>query len=331
MGELHDIAKKLVSKGILAIDESTGTCKKRFDSIGVESTEENRRAYRSMLVTAPDLEKYVSGVILFDETVRQKTDDGTPIPKALLARGILPGIKVDTGAKGMPLHPNEKLTQGLDNLRNRLAEYKTLGAKFAKWRAVITIVDNHKPKLPSKICIQANADRLAAYAAFCQEQGIVPIVEPEVLMNGKHSLNRCYEVTRETLQIVFQKLKSYNVDLKGMVLKPNMILPGLAGPDEDIGTVAKQTINCLRANVPAEVPGIAFLSGGQSDELATAHLNTMNTYQDLPWRVTFSYGRALQAAALQAWQGKAENKQLMQTALLQRAKDCFAASKGRYE
>ncbi len=304
---LDATARALVAaeKGILAADESFGTIKKRFEKIGLESNAESRRAYRQLLLSCDGAENFISGVILFDETIRQQADDGTPFPKVLEATGILPGIKVDGGAKPFAGHPGEMLTEGLDGLRDRLAEYRDLGARFAKWRAVIGIEGR---SLPTGACVRANAHALAIYAALCQEEGIVPMVEPEVLMEGDHGIERCEEVTEEVLAAVFARLHDYGVRVEGMILKPNMVIAGMAcprqaGPEE----VAEKTIRCLRRVVPAAVPGVAFLSGGQNPELATLHLNEMNRRGPHPWELSFSFGRALQEPSLDAWQGKAEN------------------------
>ena len=326
---LKDIANAMVEpgRGILAADESTPTIKKRFDSINTESTEDNRRAYRQMLFTAPEMEKSISGVIMFEETLFQKSDDGTPFPELLASKGVIPGIKVDKGAKELAGSAGEKVTEGLDGLRDRLAEYYEVGARFAKWRAVITIGDH----IPSMYCLDANAHALARYAALCQEAGIVPIVEPEVLMDGSHSIERCEEVTDRTLHRVFNALHLHRVCLEGIVLKPNMVLSGSECSEQaDVQTVAEATVRCLKRHVPAAVPGIAFLSGGQSDELATAHLDAMNKMGPLPWKLTFSYGRALQAAALKAWGGQADNLEAGKNAFLHRAKCNGSASKGEY-
>ena len=321
---LDDIAIKMVAegKGILAADESTGTIKKRFDSIGVENNEENRRDYREMLFGADDaMRNYVSGVILFDETLRQKAKDGTPFVDMIAAAGAVPGIKVDQGAKDLAGAPGEKVTEGLDGLGDRFAEYHALGARFAKWRAVITIGEDGRPSWNS---IHANAHALARYAALSQAAGIVPIVEPEVLMDGpdaKHDINRCYDVTVWTLNAVFHELAIAGIALEGMVLKPNMVVPGQhSGTSASVEQVAELTVRALKATVPPAVPGIAFLSGGQSDELATAHLSAMNAMYEMPWTLTFSYGRALQAAALSAWGGKAENVEAARTAFAHRAR-----------
>ncbi len=328
--ELEATAKAMVAtgKGILAIDESTPTIGKRFDTINLESTEENRRAYRDLLITNPGGNEYISGMILFDETIRQSTSDGVPFAKALIDQGIMPGIKVDTGAKEFALHPDEKITEGLDGLRDRLAEYKSLGAKFAKWRAVITIGDN----IPSQACIEANAHALSRYAGLCQEAGIVPMVEPEVLMDADNTIERCYEVTEATLSALFSALKSQDISIEHTILKINMVISGKQCPTQaSVQEVADQTVKCLLKNVPAELPGIVFLSGGQSDELATAHLNAMNaSNSDLPWPLSFSYGRALQAACLKAWGGKAENLEAAQKALSHREKCNSLACKGKY-
>lgn len=334
--KLEDIAIAMVApgKGILAADESSGTIKKRFDSIGVTSTEDMRRDYREMLFRANDaMKNYVSGVILYDETIRQKAKDGTTLVEVMRAAGSIPGIKVDTGAKPLsgPTAKTETITEGLDGLRERLAEYYDLGARFAKWRGVITIADG----LPTWNCIKANAHALARYAALCQEAGIVPIVEPEILMDGPHSghdIDECYRVTEWTLRTVFRELYDARVSLEGMVLKPNMVIAGQksakqASPEE----VAEKTLRCLKSTVPAAVPGIAFLSGGQSDEAATQHLSLMNAAGNLPWALTFSYGRALQAAALKAWSGKSENVAAGQRAFTHRARMNSLAALGKWE
>ena len=332
---LEDIAIKMVAegKGILAADESTGTIKKRFDGIGVENTENNRRDYREMMFRTDEaMKNYVSGVILFDETIRQKAKDGTPLVEIIAKAGAVPGIKVDAGAQDLPGHAGEKITEGLDGLRGRLKEYHGLGARFAKWRAVITIGDDGRP---SWNCINANAHALARYAALCQEQMIVPIVEPEVLMDGpdaKHDIDRCYDVTVRTLQTVFHELYVAGVKLEQIVLKPNMVVPGQkSGTTASVEEVAEKTIKALKATVPPAVPGIAFLSGGQSDEEATAHLSAMNAMYDLPWKLTFSYGRALQAAAQKAWGGKAENLKAGQAAFAHRARMNGMAATGKWK
>jgi fructose-bisphosphate aldolase, class I len=328
--EMENTAKALVAegKGILAIDESHPTIEKRFKSISIESTPDTRRAYREMLLTTPGLGEFISGAILFDETLRQSARDGTPFTQVMAKQGIIPGIKVDAGAKDLAGWPGEKITEGLDGLRKRLAEYAKLGARFAKWRAVITI----GPGIPSRACIDANAHALARYAALCQEAGIVPIVEPEVLMDGDHTLERSYEVTQNMQHSVFNALYDQGVVLEQMILKPNMVIPGQDSPKQvGITEVADATVRCLLRNVPAAVPGIAFLSGGQSDELASAHLNAMNAqYKNLPWRLSFSYGRALQHPALKIWKGKAANVAAAQKALYHRAKCNSAATLGRY-
>jgi len=327
---LAAIAQAMVApgKGILAADESSGTIKKRFDSIKLESTVESRRAYRDMLFTSPGLSEFISGVILFDETLKQSTLSGVPIPQYLAQQGMIPGIKVDTGAKALAGFPGETVTEGLDGLRERLKEYSGLGAKFAKWRAVITIGKN----LPSDFCLAANAHALARYAALCQEAGIVPIVEPEVLMDGDHTLARCAEVSTAALEHTFRQLQAHRVDLAGMVLKPNMVVPGQDCKQQaSVHEVAEATIKCLRAAVPASVPGIAFLSGGQSAEAATEHLGAMNTLGSLPWQLTFSYGRALQAPSLKAWGGKPDSVKAGQAALLKRARLNGLAHAGKYQ
>jgi fructose-bisphosphate aldolase, class I len=327
--ELHETAKALVAagKGILAADESDGTIKKRFDSIGLESTEEHRRAYREMLFTTPGAEEYISGVILFDETIRQSTADGTPFPELLASKGIIPGIKVDHGAKMLALAEGETVTEGLDGLRARLEEYRGLGARFAKWRATYSITD----ETPSEYCIWTNAHALARYAALCQEAGIVPIVEPEVLQDGTHTIERSYHVTSRVLDAVYTELFDQRVDTFGTLLKPNMVLSGYgaferASHDE----VADWTLKCFYKHVPAAVPGIVFLSGGQSDEDATAHLNAINSRGPHPWELSFSYGRALQAPALRAWDGKPENVEAGQRAYYHRARMNSAARSGIY-
>ena len=330
MNDIQDIAQAMVAKGkgILAADESTPTCTKRFESINVESTEENRNAYRGMLFTADGIENHISGVILFDETIRQSTINGSiPFPEHLSTLGIIPGIKVDKGAKQLANSDDEKITEGLDGLRDRLKKYYELGARFAKWRAVITIGED----IPTAYCISANAHALARYAALCQEQGMVPIVEPEILMNGDHTIEESYQLTTETLYTVFYELASQGVELEGMVLKPNMVLSGYDCSEQaSVKEVAEMTVDCFFNTVPAAVPGIAFLSGGQSDELATAHLNAMNQIDGTPWNLTFSYGRALQAPALKAWAGKAENIPTAQEALMKRAIFNGLATKGEY-
>ncbi len=327
--ELETIARALVApgKGILAADESTGTITKRFQAVGVESTPETRRAYRELLFAAPGAESSISGVILYDETIRQRASDGTPFPVLLADRGILPGIKVDTGAKALAGFPGEKITEGLDGLRERLAEYRSLGARFAKWRAVIAI----GPGLPSRTCLEANAHALARYAALCQEASLVPIVEPEVLMDGDHSLERCQEVTETMLDEVYRALRAHRVALEGTLPKPNMVLPGKAAAAQaSVEEVAAATVATLRRCVPVAVPGIVFLSGGQSERLATEHLNAMNRMGPHPWELSFSYGRALQATALETWRGQRENVGAAQRAFLHRARCNGAARSGQY-
>ena len=318
--ELNRVAEAMVApgRGILAADESSSTIKKRFDAIGVESTADNRRDYREFLFRSNEaMSKYISGVILYDETIRQSAKDGTPLVKLIEQAGSLPGIKVDKGAKPLPFCPGETITEGLDGLRERLIEYRGLGAKFAKWRAVIDIA----PGIPSYTAIKANAHALARYAALCQEEQIVPIVEPEVLMDGDHDIDRCYTVTEWVLKATFEELYYNRVALEGMVLKPNMAISGKKCPQRaGVEEVAEKTVRLLKACVPATVPGIAFLSGGQSDEEATAHLDAMNKIGNLPWKLTFSYGRALQAAPQKAWSGKTENVAAAQRAFAHRAR-----------
>ena len=327
--ELEGIAQQLVAdnRGILAADESTGTIEKRFKAIGVVATEETRRAYREMLFTTPGMEKFISGVIMYDETIRQKTHTGMPFAEWLTRLGIVPGIKVDKGTKPLAGSSTEKITEGLDGLRERLQEYHGLGARFAKWRAVITIGGD----LPTQYCLHANAQALARYAALCQEAGLVPIVEPEVLMDGSHTVERCAEVTAETLKRVFDELAIHRVTLEGMLLKPNMVIAGMqCARQADVEEVARGTIRILRRQVPAAVPGIVFLSGGQSAEVATAHLNAMNALGSQPWKLSFSYGRALQAPALEIWKGQETNKEAAQKTLFQRSKCNSAACAGVY-
>ena len=332
MTDLRATALEVVAKGILAADESSGTIKKRFDSIEVESTEENRRAYREMLFTAPGFGDSISGVILYDETIRQSAADGTPFPELLAKQGAVPGIKVDTGAKPLAKCPGETVTEGLDGLRERLVEYRDLGARFAKWRAVITIGPHTSDRgMPSATCIDTNAHALARYAALCQDEGIVPIVEPEVLMDGGHTIERCAAVTALTLQAVYDALDLQRVELEGTILKPNMVVSGTENPRQaGLEEVAEATLEILRQHVPTSLPGIAFLSGGQSDEAATAHLDAMNRRGPHPWELTFSYGRALQAAALKAWRGQAANLEAGQSAFAHRAKLNVAARRGEY-
>ncbi|MGC1357435.1 MAG: class I fructose-bisphosphate aldolase [Xanthobacteraceae bacterium] len=328
--ELNKVAEAMVApgRGILAADESTSTIKKRFDAIGVESTPISRRDYREMLFRSNDaMTKNISGVILYDETIRQNAKDGTPLVQIIEKAGALPGIKVDKGTKPLPFAPNEVITEGLDGLRDRLIEYRGLGAKFAKWRAVIDI----GPGIPSFGCVAANANALARYAALCEEQEIVPIVEPEVLMDGNHDIDRCFMVTEWVLKTVFEQLFIQRVPLEGMVLKPNMVVPGKKSQKQaSVEEVAEKTVRVLKACVPAAVPGIAFLSGGQSDEEATAHLDVINKLGPLPWHVTFSYGRALQAAPQKAWSGKPENVAAAQRAFGHRAQMNGLAALGRW-
>jgi len=354
--KLIDTARKLVAgdKGLLAMDESNPTCNKRFAKLGIPQTEEARRAYRELIVTTPGLGECISGAILYDETIRQQKKDGTPFVKALTDAGIIPGIKVDAGAKDMAGHPGEKITEGLDGLRERLAEYSKMGARFAKWRAVIAVGDG----IPSRASIEANAQALARYAALCQEAGLVPVVEPEVLMDGDHTPERCGAVTEEVLRTVFIQLYSQRVMLEGMILKPNMVLPGLTCPPqeeveevaageqqyqvrltdrqqgevEDVNEVADATVRCLLRAVPAAVPGIAFLSGGQSAELASARLNAMNVRfkSRLPWALAFSFARAIQQPALEIWQGEETHVSAAQQALYHRANCNRAARRGEY-
>jgi fructose-bisphosphate aldolase, class I len=327
--ELVRTAEEIVAndRGILAADESTGTIKKRFDSIGVESTEENRRAYRDLLFTTPGVGEFVSGVILYDETIRQSSADGTAFPQLLTRNGMIPGIKVDMGAKALAFSPEEKVTEGLDGLRERLEEYRGLGARFTKWRAVITIGDG----IPTDYCLRVNAHALGRYAALSQEAGLVPIVEPEVLMDADNTIERCYDVTLETLQLVFRELHEQWILLEGMLLKPNMVISGKGCPEQaDAERVAELTLRCFHEAVPAAVPGIVFLSGGQSDQQASENLNAINAHGEQPWRLSFSYGRALQAPALKAWAGDPANVELGQQMLLHRARLNSAAAGGNY-
>ena len=329
--ELRETAQALVAgdKGLLAMDESNPTCNKRFARLGIPQTQEARRAYRELLVTTPGLGECISGAILYDETIRQQKKDGTPFLKVITDAGIIPGIKVDTGAKDMAGFPGEKVTEGLDGLRERLAEYSQMGARFAKWRAVIAVGDG----IPSRGCIAANAQALARYAALCQEAGLVPIVEPEVLMDGDHALERCCEVTEEVLRTVFNQLNAQRVMLEGMILKPNMVLPGLTClKQEAVDEVADATVKCLLRAVPAAVPGIVFLSGGQSAELASARLNAMNVRfkARLPWALAFSFARAIQQPALEIWQGEEAQVIAAQQALYHRARCDQAARRGEY-
>jgi fructose-bisphosphate aldolase class I len=329
---LIDTAHALVAgdKGLLAMDESNPTCNKRFAKLGIPQTVEARRAWRELIVTTPALGNFISGAILFDETIRQNKKDGTPFLTVLTDAGILPGIKVDTGAKDLAGHPEEKITEGLDGLRDRLAEYSQMGARFAKWRAVIAVGD----RIPSRGCIEANAHALARYAALCQEAGMLPVVEPEVLMDGEHTLERCREATEEVLLTVFQQLHAQRVMLEGMILKANMVLPGLTSPkQEGVEQVADATVSCLLRAVPAAVPGIAFLSGGQPSELASARLNAMNVRSKLqkPWALAFSFARAIQQPALEIWRGEQANVVAAQQALSHRAECNWAARSGKYE
>ena len=327
--ELESVARAMVAKGkgILAADESMGTIKRRFDSIKLESNEDNRRAYRELLFTTPGIEEAISGVILFDETLRTKTSDGTPFPQLLANKGIIPGIKVDKGPVDLPEFPGEVVTEGLDGLRRRVKEYRELGAKFAKWRAVIGIGNG----IPTYTCLQVNAEALARYAALCQEGGLVPIVEPEVLLDGAHTIERCQEATEHTLKVTFTALFLHRVYLEGMILKPSMVVPGKDCPQQaSVQEVAERTIRCLKRTVPAAVPGIAFLSGGQSPEQATQHLNAMNAMGPHPWEISFSYARALQDPALKAWKGERSNVSTAQKIFYHRAKCNSAARNGTY-
>ena len=329
--ELNDTARALVAgdKGLLAMDESNPTCNKRFASLGIPQTVEARRAYRELIVTTPGLGECINGAILYDETIRQQLNDGTPFIKAILAAGIIPGIKVDRGARDMAGHPGEKITEGLDGLRDRLAEYSHMGARFVKWRAVIAVGDD----IPSQGCIEANAQALARYAALCQEAGLVPVIEPEVLMDGGHTVERCREVTEQVLQTVFNQLYTQGVLLEGMLLKPNMVLPGLDCPNQaTLDDVADATVTCLLRSVPAAVPGVAFLSGGQSAELASNRLNAMNVRfkSRLPWALAFSFARAIQQPAMEIWQGKDAHVLAAQQALLHRSRCNQAARRGEY-
>jgi fructose-bisphosphate aldolase, class I len=333
LSELNKVATAMVApgRGILAADESTGTIRKRFDAIGVESTADNRRDYREMLFRSSEaMGKHISGVILYDETIRQNARDGTPLVKLIEKAGSIPGIKVDQGSKPLPACPGEVITEGLDGLRERLVEYRGLGAKFAKWRAVIDVGVTHV--MPTYTCVKANAHALARYAALCQDESIVPIVEPEVLMDGDHDIDRCVEVTTWVLKETFQELFYNRVALEGMVLKPNMAVPGKKSPKRaSVAEVAEKTLRVLKDCVPAAVPGIAFLSGGQSDEEATAHLDAINKLGELPWHVTFSYGRALQAAPQKTWSGKAENTAAAQRAFNHRARMNGLATLGQWK
>jgi fructose-bisphosphate aldolase class I len=329
--DLTQIAEQMVApgKGILAADESTGTCTKRFKALDIESTEETRRAYRDALLSTPGLEAYISGVILYDETIRQSSADGTPFPTLLKQKGILPGIKVDAGSKPLALAPGEQVTEGLDGLRHRIEEYVSMGARFAKWRAVI-VIDEAKG-LPSDDAIACNAHALARYAALCQEGGLVPIVEPEVLMDGENDIEACFQATVRTQRQVFAELAAQRIDFEGMVLKPNMVIAGKQAPQQaSAQEVAEQTLRCLYRTVPAAVPAIAFLSGGQSAAQAMEHLDLMNKMGPHPWQLTFSYGRALQQEALETWKGLRENVAQAQTVFTTRSKLTSAARTGNY-
>lgn len=326
--QLKATAKAMLApgKGLLAADESSGTVAKRFDAVGLENTEQNRREYRQLLLTAEGNEQFLSGVILFDETIRQKDDSGTPFAEVLKGKGIIPGIKVDMGAKDFALHPGEKVTEGLDGLRERFEEYASLGAGFAKWRAVITIKGD---ELPSEACLIANGHALARYAALAQEAGIVPVVEPEVLLDGDHSIERCYEATAATLKMLFWQLEHQNVLLEGTVLKASMVLSGKDAPNRaDVQTVAEQTVKCLKENVPAELGGVVFLSGGQTDEEATAHLDAMNKLGSMPWPLSFSYSRAIQNMPLKLWAAGDKDKAL--AAFMHRCEANSLAAEGKW-
>jgi fructose-bisphosphate aldolase class I len=319
-------AMMAAGKGLLAADESNATAAKRFESVGIENTEENRRAYRQLLLTADGIGEFLSGVILFDETIRQKDDNGTPFPEVLKKEGIIPGIKVDAGAKDLALHPGEKVTEGLDGLRERFAEYAEMGAGFAKWRAVYMIIGD---SAPSVACHKANAHGMARYAALAQEAGIVPIVEPEVLLDGDHSIERCYEVTAEALDVLFAALKNQDVLMEGVILKASMVISGKDAPNRaDVQTVAEQTVKCLKEHVPANLGGVVFLSGGQDDEEATAHLDAMHKIGSLPWPLTFSYSRAIQNPVLKLWAAGEKDKAL--AAYLHRAKANSLAAEGKW-
>ena len=327
--ELTRTAAEIVAndRGILAADESTGTIKKRFDSIEVASTEENRRAYRDLLFTTSGLGEFVSGVILYDETIRQSSADGTPFPQLLTQHGMIPGIKVDTGAKPLAFASDETVTEGLDGLRERLEEYRELGARFTKWRAVITIGGG----IPTDYCLRVNAHALGRYAALSQEAGLVPIVEPEVLMDADNTIERCYDVTKEMLHLVFRELHEQSILLEGMLLKPNMVISGKGCPEQaDAARVAELTLKCFHQTVPSAVPGIVFLSGGQTDQQASENLNAINAHGEQPWKLSYSYGRALQAPALKAWAGEPGNVELGQQMLLHRARLNSAAAGGNY-
>jgi fructose-bisphosphate aldolase, class I len=328
--ELEKTARQLVApgKGILAADESFGTIGKRFEAVGIETSEESRRAYREMLFTTPEIGEYLSGVILFDETLRQEASDGRRLSQVLEDQGIIPGIKVDKSTVNMPLSPNEKFTQGLDGLHDRLAEYRELGARFTKWRAVITIGEG----IPTRSCVEANAEALAMYAAFAQDHGLVPIIEPEVLIDGDHSIDRCYEVTEWTLHETFDEVREHGVELSGLLLKPNMVISGKnASEQAGVEQVARYTVEALLRSVPPAVPGVVFLSGGQTDLQATQHLNAMNRlYEGLPWELSFSYARALQGQPMEIWGGSTDKVEAAQKAFRHRAKMNSAARDGRY-
>ena len=331
VNQLESTAKELVAKGkgILAADESFGTIGKRFEAFGIESSEESRRAYREMLFTTEGIGEFLSGVILFDETLRQNASDGTPLPEVLKNQGVIPGIKVDKSTVNMPLSPNEKFTQGLDGLGDRLAEYRELGARFTKWRAVITIGEG----IPTESCIEANAEALALYAAFAQEHDLVPIVEPEVLIDGDHSIEQCYDATQWMLNRTFDEIYEHGVELSGMLLKPNMVISGKDAPEQaGVEEVARATVECLLRTVPAAVPGIVFLSGGQTDLQATQHLNAMNRLYEgrLPWELSFSYARALQGQPMEIWGGSIDKVEAAQKAFYHRAKMNSAARSGSY-
>jgi fructose-bisphosphate aldolase, class I len=328
--ELEKTARQLVApgKGILAADESFGTIGKRFEAVGIETSEESRRAYREMLFTTPEIGEYLSGVILFDETLRQEASDGRRLSQVLEDQGIIPGIKVDKSTVNMPLSPNEKFTQGLDGLHDRLAEYRELGARFTKWRAVITIGDG----IPTRSCVEANAEALVMYAAFAQDHDLVPIIEPEVLIDGDHSIDRCYEVSEWTLHETFDEVRDHGVELSGLLLKPNMVISGKnASEQAGVEQVARYTVECLLRTVPPAVPGVVFLSGGQTDLQATQHLNAMNRlYEGLPWELSFSYARALQGQPMEIWGGSTDKVEAAQRAFRHRAKMNSAARDGRY-
>lgn len=329
LDKLKTTAQAMVApgKGILAIDESHNTCTKRFDALGVECNEENRRQYRQLLVTAPGIENYLGGMILFDETLRQKTNEGIAFSKVLSDKGMIPGIKVDTGAKDLALHPGEKVTEGLDGLRDRLKEYAELGAGFAKWRAVITI----GKEMPSDACLTANCHALARYAALCQEAGIVPMVEPEILLDGDHSIETCYSVSAKAWTLLFEELGEQGVSFEGTILKTSMILAGKDHPEQpDLDKIAEMTVKCLKQNVPSNVAGVVFLSGGQGDKEATERLNRMNQISDLPWPLSFSYGRSIQRPALQTWAKDMNAVDEAQKLLVHRAKCNAFAAKGEY-